>query len=255
MKSASSSNLLIGAVVVVFFFIGTLFNGEDSPEPEPRYTTSSSTQSPTPSPTLEPTPSPSPEAPQPASSPALSALANVPIKGRAPKTGYERDLFATDWDYSFGCDMRNKILRRDFSEFNLRSGSTCIVETGVLQDPYTGEAISFQRGVGTSNAVQIDHVVSLSDAWQKGAQQLTSDQRYALYNDPLNLLAVSGPANSQKSDSDAASWLPANKGYRCAFVARQVAVKLSYNLWMTHAEFDTIASILSSCPDQSLPTR
>jgi hypothetical protein len=254
LKSASSSNLLIGAVVVVIF-IGTLFNGEDSPKPEPRYTTSSSTQSPTPSPTLEPTPSPSPEAPLPVSSPALSALASVPIKGRAPKTGYERDLFATDWDYSFGCDMRNKILRRDFSEFNLRSGSSCIVETGVLQDPYTGEAISFQRGVGTSNAVQIDHVVSLSDAWQKGAQQLTSDQRYALYNDPLNLLAVSGPANSQKSDSDAASWLPANKGYRCAFVARQVAVKLSYNLWMTQAEFDTIANILSSCPDQSLPTR
>lgn len=254
MKSASSSNLLIGAVVVVFL-VGNLFNGEDSPEPEPSFTTSSSTQSPSPTPTLEPTPSPSPEAPQPASSPALSALASVPIKGRAPKTGYERDLFATDWDYSFGCDMRNKILRRDFSEFILRSGSSCIVETGVLQDPYTGEAISFQRGVGTSSAVQIDHVVSLSDAWQKGAQQLTSDQRYALYNDPLNLLAVSGPANSQKSDSDAASWLPANKGYRCAFVARQVAVKLSYNLWMTQAEFDTIANILTSCPDQSLPTR
>ena len=254
MKSASSSNLLIGAVVVVFL-VGNLFNGEDSPEPEPSFTTSSSTQSPTPTPTLEPTPSPSPEAPQPASSPALSALASVPIKGRAPKTGYERDLFATDWDYSFGCDMRNKILRRDFSEFILRSGSSCIVETGVLQDPYTGEAISFQRGVDTSSAVQIDHVVSLSDAWQKGAQQLTSDQRYALYNDPLNLLAVSGPANSQKSDSDAASWLPANKGYRCAFVARQVAVKLSYNLWMTQAEFDTIANILTSCPDQSLPTR
>ena len=254
MKSASSSSLLIGAVVAVFL-VGNLFNGEDSPEPEPSFTTSSSTQSPTPTPTLEPTPSPSPEAPQPPSSPALSALASVPIKGRAPKTGYERDLFATDWDYSFGCDMRNKILRRDFSEFILRSGSSCIVETGVLQDPYTGEAISFQRGVGTSSAVQIDHVVSLSDAWQKGAQQLTSDQRYALYNDPLNLLAVSGPANSQKSDSDAASWLPANKGYRCAFVARQVAVKLSYNLWMTQAEFDTIANILTSCPDQSLPTR
>jgi hypothetical protein len=254
LKSASSSNLLIGVVVVVFF-IGSLFNSEDSPGPEPRSSTSSSTKSQTPTPTPEQSLSPSPEAEPPATSPALSALASVAIKGRAPKTGYERDLFASDWDYSFGCDTRNKILRRDFSEFVLRSGSSCIVETGVLQDPYTGEAISFQRGVGTSNAVQIDHVVSLSDAWQKGAQQLTSDQRYALYNDPLNLLAVSGPANSQKSDSDAASWLPANKGYRCAFVSRQVAVKLSYNLWMTQAEFDTIASILGGCPDQALPTR
>lgn len=254
MKSASNSNLLIGAVVVVFF-IGSFFNSDNPPEPEPSSSTSSSTQSQTPTPSPQQSLSPSPEAPTPVASPALSALASVAIKGRAPKTGYERDLFATDWDYSFGCDTRNKILRRDFSEFVLRSGSSCIIETGVLQDPYTGEAISFQRGVGTSNAVQIDHVVSLSDAWQKGAQQLTGDQRYALYNDPLNLLAVSGPANSQKSDSDAASWLPANKGFRCAFVARQVAVKLSYNLWMTQAEFDTIANILSECPEQSLPTR
>jgi len=254
LKSASNSNLLIGVVVVVFF-IGSFFNSENPPEPEPSSSTSSSTQSQTPTPSPEQSLSPSPEAQPPVASPALSALASVAIKGRAPKTGYERDLFATDWDYSFGCDTRNKILRRDFSEFVLRSGSSCIIETGVLQDPYTGEAISFQRGVGTSNAVQIDHVVSLSDAWQKGAQQLTGDQRYAFYNDPLNLLAVSGPANSQKSDSDAASWLPANKGYRCAFVARQVAVKLSYNLWMTQAEFDTIANILSSCPDQPLPTR
>ena len=254
MKSASNSNLLIGAVVVVFF-IGSFFNSDNPPEPEPSSSTSSSTQSQTPTPSPQQSLSPSPEAPTPVASPALSALASVAIKGRAPKTGYERDLFATDWDYSLGCDTRNKILRRDFSEFVLRSGSSCIIETGVLQDPYTGEAISFQRGVGTSNAVQIDHVVSLSDAWQKGAQQLTGDQRYALYNDPLNLLAVSGPANSQKSDSDAASWLPANKGFRCAFVARQVAVKLSYNLWMTQAEFDTIANILSECPEQSLPTR
>ena len=254
MKSASNSNLLIGAVVVVFF-IGSFFNSDNPPEPEPSSSTSPSTQSQTPTPSPQQSLSPSPEAPTPVASPALSALASVAIKGRAPKTGYERDLFATDWDYSFGCDTRNKILRRDFSEFVLRSGSSCIIETGVLQDPYTGEAISFQRGVGTSNAVQIDHVVSLSDAWQKGAQQLTGDQRYALYNDPLNLLAVSGLANSQKSDSDAASWLPANKGFRCAFVARQVAVKLSYNLWMTQAEFDTIANILSECPEQSLPTR
>ena len=254
MKSASNSNLLIGAVVVVFF-IGSFFNSDNPPEPEPSSSTSSSSQSQTPTPSPQQSLSPSPEAPTPVASPALSALASVAIKGRAPKTGYERDLFATDWDYSFGCDTRNKILRRDFSEFVLRSGSSCIIETGLLQDPYTGEAISFQRGVGTSNAVEIDHVVSLSDAWQKGAQQLTGDQRYALYNDPLNLLAVSGPANSQKSDSDAASWLPANKGFRCAFVARQVAVKLSYNLWMTQAEFDTIANILSECPEQSLPTR
>jgi hypothetical protein len=149
--------------------------------------------------------------------------------------------------------MRNKILRRDFIEFQFRSDSSCIIETGILQDPYTGQTINFVRGVGTSNEVQIDHVVAVSDAWQKGAQQLSSSERYAFYNDPLNLLAVSGSANAQKSDSDAASWLPANKAYRCQFVARQIAVKISYNLWVTQAEYDTIYRVLQDCPDQELP--
>jgi hypothetical protein len=96
--------------------------------------------------------------------------------------------------------------------------------------------------------------VAVSDASQKGAQQLSSDQRYAFYNDPLNLLAVSGSANSQKSDSDAASWLPSNKAFRCEFVARQIAVKLSYNLWVTQAEYDSMYRILQTCPTQTIPT-
>jgi hypothetical protein len=243
------------------FILSSFFGCTDTSEPERSVPTPSVTDTPisqppvTESATPEPTPSANAsEATSSASSPALTALATIPIKGRAPKTGYDRDLFASDWDYSFGCDMRNKILRRDFIEFNFRSDSSCVIATGVLLDPYTGQTINFVRGVGTSNEVQIDHVVAVSDAWQKGAQQLSSAQRYAFYNDPLNLLAVSGSANAQKSDSDAASWLPSNKAYRCAYVARQVAVKISYNLWVTQAEYDAIDRVLRDCPEQALPT-
>ncbi len=101
--------------------------------------------------------------------------------------------------------------------------------------------------------MQIDHVVALSDAWQTGAQQLTASQRLALANDPLNLLAVDGAANQQKEDSDAASWLPPRKTFRCAYVSRQVAVKVRYRLWVTAAEKAAIARVLSSCPGQPLP--
>ena len=258
MKSLSSANLLVGVVGTVFI-LSSFFGCTDTSEPERSVLTPSVTETPEPSVSESATPEPTPSATtsEPttsASSPALTALATIPIKGRAPKTGYDRDLFASDWDYSFGCDMRNKILRRDFIEFQFRSDSSCIIATGVLLDPYTGQTIGFVRGVGTSNEVQIDHVVAVSDAWQKGAQQLSSAQRYAFYNDPLNLLAVSGSANAQKSDSDAASWLPSNKAYRCAFVARQVAVKISYNLWVTQAEHDAIYRVLQDCPDQGLPT-
>lgn len=263
MRSRSSANAIVGAVVTVFI-LWSFFGSGSSSEPETSVEVPTETQTPTaePTPTESPTPtqtsapseSTSPDTEPTTASPALAALETLPIKGRAPKTGYDRDLFASDWDYSFGCDTRNKILRRDFIEFQFQANSSCVIATGVLQDPYTGQTINFVRGVGTSNEVQIDHVVAVSDAWQKGAQQLSGDQRYAFYNDPLNLLAVSGSANAQKSDSDAASWLPPNTAYRCSFVARQVAVKISYNLWVTQAEHDSIARVLEQCPGQSLPT-
>jgi len=122
-----------------------------------------------------------------------------------------------------------------------------------LNDPYTATKIYFVRGVGTSNDVQIDHVVAVSDAWQKGAQKLSFSQRYSFYNDPLNLLAVDGPTNQRKSDSDAASWLPPNRKYWCSFIARQIAVKHKYKLWVTSAERDSMSRVLKTCPNQLVP--
>ena len=91
------------------------------------------------------------------------------------------------------------------------------------------------RGQGTSEAVQIDHVVALSDAWQKGAQGLDAARR-RLRQRPAEPAGRRRPAQLQKGDGDAATWLPPNKAYRCAYVARQVAVKVNYGLWMTQAE-------------------
>jgi len=129
----------------------------------------------------------------------------------------------------------------------------CVVLSGTLLDPYTGTTIEFLRGGSTSADVQIDHVVALSDSWQKGAQQLDETQRLLLANDPLNLLAVDGPANQRKGDSDAASWLPPNKNYRCRYVARQIAVKQAYSLWVSAAEKATMKRILNGCGEQRLP--
>lgn len=167
-------------------------------------------------------------------------------------TGYTREQFGNGWAPVGICDMREYILARDMTNVTFRSDG-CSVQTGTLNDPYTGKAILFTRGPRTSDAVQIDHVVALGDAWQKGAQQLSQQTREQLYNDPLELLAVDGSANQQKSDGDAATWLPANKAYRCRYVARQIAVKAKYRLWVTQAEHDAMARILSTCPSQVLP--
>ncbi|WP_435868722.1 GmrSD restriction endonuclease domain-containing protein [Arthrobacter burdickii] len=187
---------------------------------------------------------------------ALAVLETLPIKGRAPKTGYDREQFGQAWadvDHN-GCDTRNDILNRDLTDIVHTNSVPCKAQSGVLDDPYTGTVIPFLRGQATSSDVQIDHVVALSDAWQKGAQQLTFDQRVAFANDPLNLQSTDGPTNQQKSDGDAATWLPSNKGYRCEYVARQVSVKATYALWVTQAEHDAMAGILSNCNGILAPT-
>lgn len=187
---------------------------------------------------------------------AMAALASLPVKGRAPKTGYARAQFGEGWSdlNGDGCDTRNEILKRDLQDMLLKPGSDCLVAAGVLNDPYSGTTMQFLRGTDTSSDVQIDHVVALGDAWQKGAQQLPPQGREALANDPLNLLAVQGRVNTSKGDSDAASWLPPNKTYRCAYVSRQIAVKSKYDLWVTATERDTMQRVLAKCPGQSIPT-
>jgi hypothetical protein len=196
--------------------------------------------------TLDPVPAPVGNADGTAT--ALATLDTLPVKGRAPKTGYDRALFGQRWadvDRN-GCDTRNDILARDLTDVVLKEGS-CRVLSGTLADPYTGRTIDFVRGQDTSTAVQIDHLVALSDAWQKGAQQLSPERREQLANDPANLLAVDGPANMQKRDGDAATWLPANKAFRCTYVTKQIDVKAAYTLWVTQAEKDAMVRVLSDC--------
>lgn len=186
-------------------------------------------------------------------SPVSVALESLLVKGKAPKSGYSRTQFSSGWASVAECDMRNIILRRDLDDIQI--DDTCKVTHGILQDPYTGKEIAFTRGASTSAEVQIDHVVALSNAWQTGAQQLAVERRHAFANDPLNLIAADGKANQQKSDGDAATWLPPNKAFRCQYVARQIAVKQAYSLWVTPAEKSAMETVVQRCPDQQMPVQ
>ena len=187
----------------------------------------------------------------------LSVIEAQVTKGRAAKTGYTRAQFGQAWSDvdRNGCDTRNDILKRDLTaEIFKENTHFCVVLSGTLIDPYSGETINFVRGNITSMEVQIDHVVALSNAWQTGAFKLTIKDRTALANDPLNLLAVKGRLNSQKGDGDAATWLPPLKSYRCDYVLRQIAVKIKYKLWFTAPEKEAMVRILKSCPEKALPS-
>jgi len=187
----------------------------------------------------------------------LSIIESQITKGRAPKTGYTRAQFGQTWadvDRN-GCDTRNDILKRDLTaEVFKERTRECVVLSGTLIDPFSGEIINFVRGNVSSMEVQIDHVVALSNAWQTGAFKLSIKDRTAFANDPLNLLAVKGRLNSQKRDGDAATWLPPLKSYRCDYVSRQIAVKIRYKLWFTAPEKEAMIRILKSCPEKPFPT-
>lgn len=263
------------SIAAVALLVGTIANvaSPDRGEPvaEIAPPTASSVPGPSPStsssrstaPSATPAPTPTPSETTPTAAPSETAtpadggsrfdaaellLASLPVKGRAPKTGYDRDVqFGNGWidvDRN-GCDTRNDILARDL-EAEVMEGP-CKVLSGVLSDPYTGQVIQFVRGQGTSSEVQIDHVVALLNSWETGAQQLTPEQRLQFANDPLNLLAVDGRANGQKGAGDAATWLPPQRAYWCVYVATQVEVKAKHRLWVTSAERDAMLRVLSGC--------
>lgn len=241
------------AAISLVSLVGCSAGGEvisvDWPDPSPSPTAARSGASPGTDPSVAAPTTPRPEDEQAMVAQAQRLLPEIPIKGRAPKTGYDREKFGQRWadvDRN-GCDQRNDVLTRDLTDRTYRSAASCAVATGVLDDPYTGRSITFTRGQDTSTAVQIDHVVSLSNAWQTGASSWDEQQREAFANDAENLLAVDGPTNLAKSDGDAATWLPPHRDSWCSYTARQTVIKDQYGLWMTPPEHDRITEILTQC--------
>ncbi|WP_336249215.1 GmrSD restriction endonuclease domain-containing protein [Stomatohabitans albus] len=201
----------------------------------------------------DPTPEPDPEgdAPEPPTQPQgqiANLLASLETRPKDYRRRYQRSEFGQGWADIDGnhCNTRNDILARDLR--NVRKRGHCKVLSGILNGPYSGRVIHFQSGRYTSAKVQIDHVVALKDAWLTGAQNLDKERRIHLMNDPLNLLAVDGPANGDKGYKNAAEWLPPNEQFHCHYVARQIAVKARYHLWVTPQEHDTMAGVLAGCP-------
>ena len=127
---------------------------------------------------------------------ALAALERLPVKGRAPMTGYDRAGSARrglDADRN-GCDTRNDMLAATSPEpSSSPAPHGCVVLSGTLPDPYTGTTIGFVRG---RTAPRCRSTTSSPSATPGSpAPSSRCAERAALANDPLNLLAGRRAAN------------------------------------------------------------
>ena len=186
---------------------------------------------------------------------ATTALAALPVAGKTSLDGYDRGcgegegcVFGPAWadvDRN-GCDQRNDVLHRDLTAVQVREGThDCVVVGGVLDDPYTGQTVTFVKADAAE--VPIDHVVPLAAAWVQGAAGWPAEQRQAFANDLANLMATTRAANSAKGDSTAEEWVPDDPSYGCSYASVVVTVKSRYALAVTPAESTALQSLLATC--------
>jgi hypothetical protein len=186
---------------------------------------------------------------------ASAALAGLPVAGKTSLDGYERGcgegegcVFGPAWadvDRN-GCDQRNDVLHRDLTDIEVREGTQdCVVVAGVLDDPYTGQTVPFEKS--TAAEVPIDHVVPLAAAWVQGAADWPAEQRRSFANDLGNLMATTRSENSAKGDSTADEWVPSDPEYGCSYATVVITVKDRYALAVSPAESGTLESLLATC--------
>lgn len=190
---------------------------------------------------------------------AAEELGGLEVREKGSMDDYEREEYGPVWSDGAegvefagnGCKTRDDILERDLTD--IEKVDDCQVESGTLYDPYGTEEnpydhyIEFERGQSTSGAVQIDHIVPLGNVHVSGGSDLDEAQKLQIANDPVNLLAVDGPENNQKQDSDASEWLPKNDRIHCRYAASQIQVKAKYGLSVTQEEHDTLSELISTC--------
>ncbi len=185
----------------------------------------------------------------------LAGVAEVPVRVRG--YDYRRAAFGDAWTDDNdapgghnGCDTRNDILDRDLVDKTYVAISRCpaAVATGTLHDPYTSETINLVRGNQTGAAVQIDHLVPLAYAWDMGARNWTDQMRARFANDPANLLAVDGPVNEDKGDSEPALWMPPNRAFWCQYAVQFVAVLRGYALPVDAQSAVVLRDAAATCP-------
>lgn len=148
-------------------------------------------------------------------------------------------------------NTRAKVLVRDSTKPALfKETQKCLVDQGAWKDPYTNKVFN------SANAVQIDHLVPLKNAYISGAHKWNFQARclYANYlGYAFHLLPVSAIENMKKSDKAPDQYMPPNKFYACTYVRQWLSVKMLWGLSMTLSEANAIRRVITenNCSNSS----
>ena len=187
---------------------------------------------------------------------ARAALDRLDRVARSPGgPAYDRDAFGEAWADvdGNGCNQRDDVLLRDARPGSVRvqRQGSCRhdVLAGTWIDPYTGARLVLDdlKDLGQAQAVQIDHVVPLAEAWISGAARWSPGRRERFANDLDALVASDGPTNASKGASDPAAWRP-RQGYQCVYGRRWIAVKHRWRLGVDPSEAAALRELLDTCP-------
>lgn len=202
-----------------------------------------------------PSPHPPRAVPPPSAHRARVELAGLRLIARHPGgPAYDRDAFGSAWtdtDHN-GCNQRDDVLLRDAVPGTTRVGLQGACDHDVLAgtwvDPYTGRRLVLDdlKDPSQAQAVQIDHVVPLAEAWISGADHWNAGRRLRFANDLGELLAVDGPTNASKSDDDPAAWRP-RASYQCTYAERWIDAKARWRLAVDASEVRALEEMLASC--------
>ena len=115
-----------------------------------------------------------------------------------------------------------------------------VADIGGIYGPYTG------RWFDNTSETDIEHIVARSEAHDSGLCAANDAMRREFAADLLNLTLADPSVNRhQKSDKDAAEWLPDMN--TCWFADRIVQVRLKYELTVDQAEADALGLVLTGC--------
>jgi len=168
---------------------------------------------------------------------------------------YSRGEFGTAWKDvdGNGCNQRDDVLLRDAvpGSVTVQTQRSCAhdVLAGTWIDPYTGRQLELDdlKDPSQAQAVQIDHVVPLAEAWVSGAHAWSSERREQFANDLGVLLAADGPTNASKGAYDPAAWRP-KQPFQCAYATHWIDVKHRWQLAVDASESRALAQMLATCP-------